>query len=72
VRETLAEINHFKHFLLVVSPNKAFDVLKKQLKEQKLKQILEKELVTTKKILNLNCSAQIKLLTKFQKTIYEK
>ena len=33
VRETLAEINNFKHFLLVVSRNRAFDVLKKQLKE---------------------------------------
>ena len=43
VRETLAEINNFKHFLLVVSRNKAFDVLKKQLKEQKLKHIWEKE-----------------------------
>ena len=43
VRETLAEINNFKHFLLVVSRNRAFDVLKKQLKEQKLKQIWEKE-----------------------------
>ncbi len=43
VRETLANINKFKHFLLVISRNKAFDVLKKQLKEQKLKQIWGKE-----------------------------
>jgi len=43
VRETLAEINNFKYFLLVVSRNKAFDILKKQLKEQKLKQIWAKE-----------------------------
>jgi RNA polymerase sigma-70 factor (family 1) len=43
VRETLAEINNFKHFLLVVSRNRAFDVLKKQLKEKKLEKIWEKE-----------------------------
>ncbi len=43
VRETLAEIKNFKHFLLVVSRNRAFDVLKKQLKEKKLKKIWEKE-----------------------------
>lgn len=43
IRETLAEINEFKHFLLVVSRNQAFDVLKRQLKEKKLKQIWKKE-----------------------------
>jgi RNA polymerase sigma-70 factor (family 1) len=43
VRETLEEIKNFKHFLLVVSRNQAFDALKKQLKEKKLKQIWEKE-----------------------------
>lgn len=43
MRQTLAKINNFKYYLLVVSRNKAFDVLKKQLKEQKLKQIWEKE-----------------------------
>lgn len=43
VRETMPEINNFKHFLLVVSRNQAFDVLKKQLKEQELKRAWEKE-----------------------------
>ena len=43
VRETLAEINNFKYFLLVVSRNQAFDILKKQLKEQKLKRVWKKE-----------------------------
>lgn len=41
-RETLAEINHFKHYLLVVSRNQAFDVLKKQLKEKLHKRDWEK------------------------------
>lgn len=43
VRETMKEINNFKHFLLVVSRNQAFDVLKKQLKEQQLKRAWEKD-----------------------------
>jgi len=42
-RETLSEINNFKHYLLVVSRNQAFDVLKKQLKEQQHKKKYEKE-----------------------------
>lgn len=41
-RETLAEIDNFKYFLLVVSRNQAFDVLKKQLKEQEKRQAWEK------------------------------
>jgi RNA polymerase sigma factor (sigma-70 family) len=41
-RETLAEIDNFKHFLLVVSRNQAFDVLKKQLKEQENRKAWEK------------------------------
>jgi RNA polymerase sigma-70 factor (ECF subfamily) len=41
-RETLAEIDNFKHFLLVVSRNQAFDVLKKQLKEQENRRAWEK------------------------------
>ena len=43
VRETLAEIDNFKHFLLVVARNQAFDVLKKQLKEQERQRAWEKE-----------------------------
>ena len=43
VRETLTGINSFKHFLLVVSRNQAFDVLKKQLKEQERKRAWEIE-----------------------------
>lgn len=43
VRETMSEINNFKHFLLVVSRNQAFDVLKKQLREQELKKAWAKE-----------------------------
>lgn len=43
VRETLAEVNDFRSFLLAVSRNQAFDVLKKQLKEKKLRLALEKE-----------------------------
>lgn len=43
VRETLSGINNFKHFLLVVSRNQAFDLLKKQLKEQESKRVWQKE-----------------------------
>jgi RNA polymerase sigma-70 factor (ECF subfamily) len=43
VRETLTGIDNFKHFLLVVARNQAFDVLKKQLKEQERKRAWEKE-----------------------------
>ena len=43
VRETLTGINNFKHFLLVVARNQAFDALKKQLKEQERKRVWEKE-----------------------------
>lgn len=43
VRETMTGINNFKHFLLVVSRNKAFDVLKKQLRQQALHRAWEKE-----------------------------
>lgn len=42
-RETLGEIENFKHYLLVVSRNQSFDVLKKQLKEQQLKVGYKKE-----------------------------
>jgi RNA polymerase sigma-70 factor (ECF subfamily) len=41
-RETLSEIDNFKHFLLVVSRNQAFDVLKKQLKEEENRKAWEK------------------------------
>jgi len=41
-RESLTEINNFKHYLLVVSRNQAFDVLKKQLKEKLHKRDWEK------------------------------
>ena len=37
-RETVSEINNFKHYLLVVSRNRAFDVLRKQLKERNQQQ----------------------------------
>lgn len=43
VRETLPEINHFKHFLLVVSRNRAFDVLKKHLRAEQHRKAWEKE-----------------------------
>lgn len=42
-RESLTEINNFKHFLLVVSRNQAFDVMKKLMKQEVLKRTLEKE-----------------------------
>jgi RNA polymerase sigma-70 factor (family 1) len=45
VRETLTGINNFKHFLLVVSRNRAFDLLKKQLREKKLKSEWEKDIM---------------------------
>ncbi len=43
VRETMPEINNFKHFLLVISRNHAFDALKKQFKELQLKRAWDKE-----------------------------
>jgi RNA polymerase sigma-70 factor (family 1) len=46
VRETLPQINNFKHFLIVVSRNQAFDVLKKQLREQERRKTWEKENAT--------------------------
>lgn len=42
-RETLGEIENFKHYLIVVSRNQSFDVLKKQLKERQKKKDWEKE-----------------------------
>lgn len=42
-RETLIEIDNFKHYLIVVSRNQSFDVLKKQLKETQQKKEWEKE-----------------------------
>lgn len=42
-RETLREIENFKHYLLVVSRNRSFDVLKKQLKEAQKKREWEKD-----------------------------
>ncbi|MGI8582640.1 MAG: RNA polymerase sigma factor [Chitinophagaceae bacterium] len=43
VRESLEEINHFKSYLLAVSRNQTYDVLKKLLKEKALRQTWEKE-----------------------------
>lgn len=43
VRETLAEIDNFKQFLLVVSRNQAFDALRKQLRERDRKRLWEEE-----------------------------
>jgi len=43
VRETLTGINNFKHFMLVVCRNKAYDLLRKQLREKELKRVWEKE-----------------------------
>lgn len=43
VRETMTGINNFKHFLLVVSRNQAFDALKKQLRSKELRSAWEKE-----------------------------
>jgi RNA polymerase sigma-70 factor (ECF subfamily) len=43
VRETLTEINHFKHFLIVVARNKTFDALKKQLRAEQKRKAWEKE-----------------------------
>lgn len=42
-RETLGKINHFKPYLLVVSRNQAFDVMKKQLKEKLQKRDWDKD-----------------------------
>ncbi|WP_276504899.1 RNA polymerase sigma factor [Terrimonas pollutisoli] len=42
-RETLAEIDNFKHYLLVVSRNQAFDVLKKQLREKERHRLWQQE-----------------------------
>ena len=42
-REVLGEIQDFKHYLLVVSRNQSFDVLKRQLKETKKKRDWERE-----------------------------
>ncbi|OQP52675.1 hypothetical protein A4H97_25410 [Niastella yeongjuensis] len=43
VRETLAGIDNFKHFLLVVARNKAYDALKKQLREEQRRKAWEIE-----------------------------
>jgi RNA polymerase sigma-70 factor (ECF subfamily) len=43
VRETMSGINNFKHFLLVVSCNQAFDALKENLKEKECKKAWEQE-----------------------------
>lgn len=43
VRETLSGIDNFKHFLLVVARNKAYDALKKQLREEQRRRAWEKE-----------------------------
>lgn len=42
-RETLGAIENFKHYLLVVSRNQCFDVLKKQLKQEQQKREWERE-----------------------------
>ena len=42
-RETLGEVENFKHYLIVVSRNQSFDVLKKQMKETLQKRDWEKE-----------------------------
>jgi RNA polymerase sigma-70 factor (ECF subfamily) len=38
-RETLSEIHSFKHYLFVVGRNRSFDVMKKLLREEKLKKL---------------------------------
>jgi len=43
MREPMTEINNFKHFLLVVSRNKAFDHMREQLKEASHRRAWEKE-----------------------------
>lgn len=43
VRETLNEVDNFKHFLLVVARNKAYDELKKQLRAEQRKKEWEKD-----------------------------
>lgn len=45
IRETMTEVNNFKHFMLVVSRNKAFDLMRKQLKESASRRAWEKEYV---------------------------
>ncbi len=42
-RETLGEIENFKHYLLVVSRNQCFDVLKKQLRQEQQKREWERD-----------------------------
>jgi RNA polymerase sigma-70 factor (ECF subfamily) len=42
-RENLAEVRHFKSYLLVVSRNHAYDVMKRRLKEQTLHRAWERE-----------------------------
>lgn len=42
-RENLADVRHFKSYLLTVCRNHAFDVMKKQLKEQGLRRAWERE-----------------------------
>jgi len=42
-REALTEVNNFKHYLLVISRNQAFDVLKKNLKQKKQQREWEEE-----------------------------
>jgi RNA polymerase sigma-70 factor (family 1) len=43
IRETMTSINNFRHFLIVVSRNQAFDTLKKQLRAKELRLNWEKE-----------------------------
>lgn len=45
VRETMPSIRHFKHFLLVVSRNRAYDIMKKQLREAACRRAWEKAYV---------------------------
>lgn len=42
IRETMTGVNNFKHFILVISRNKAFDAMKKQLREKELRKAWEK------------------------------
>lgn len=43
LRETMVEIENFKHFLLVVARNQVYDVMKKNLKEQERKRAWQKD-----------------------------
>lgn len=43
VRETLPEIDNFKHFIIVVARNRAYDELKKQLRAEQRRKAWEKE-----------------------------